>query len=183
MADSRHLLAFLASISLFSMAGAQPVPQGPEFQVETSTTNRQNRPAVALAVDRSFVVVWQSEHLVGQWWDTFGQLGGEFQVNTFTTLTQGEFPEIAMHGPAGGYDQEIFARRYDDDAVPLGGAFVVNTYTTGDQSTPAVAMGRWGNFIVIWDSEGQATPDRPLSNAMFGQAFDASGAPLGGEFQ
>ena len=33
--------------------------------------------------------------------------------------------------------------------------FQVNTFTTGNQSHPAVAMDRKGNFVITWVSSGQ----------------------------
>jgi hypothetical protein len=62
--------------------------------------------------------------------------------------------------------------------VPLGGEFHVNTYTAGDQGIPYVAADASGKFVVVWTSVGQD------GNGMgvFGQRFDASGAPVGPEF-
>jgi hypothetical protein len=42
---------------------ATGVPQGPEFQVNTTTTNGQLSPAVAMDADGDFVVAWQSRRL------------------------------------------------------------------------------------------------------------------------
>jgi hypothetical protein len=63
--------------------------------------------------------------------------------------------------------------------VPIGPEFHVNTYTTGDQAIAHVAADGAGNFVVVWtsfeqDGEGMG---------VFGQRFDASGAPVGLEFQ
>ena len=70
---------------------------------------------------------------------------------------------------------------------PLGPEFRVNTYTTGDQGgpsaysldRPAVASDSAGNFVVVWTSSSQDGS----SNGIFGQRYDASGAPLGPEFR
>ena len=82
--------------------------QGPEFQVNSYTTGGQSLPSVAAAADGSFVVTWQSYGSSGT--DTNGYsiqaqryasggtiLGGEFQVNTYTTSTQSE-PSVAAAG-------------------------------------------------------------------------------------
>jgi hypothetical protein len=63
--------------------------------------------------------------------------------------------------------------------VPAGGEFRVNTYTTAGQLFPDVASDRDGNFVVVWDSDGQDGSAR----GVFGQRFDAAGAPRGGEFR
>jgi hypothetical protein len=55
----------------------------------------------------------------------------------------------------------------------------VNTYTTDYQAFPAVAIDAMGNFAVVWESY---TQDGSYLGT-FGQRFDASGAPRGGEFQ
>ena len=63
--------------------------------------------------------------------------------------------------------------------VPLGPEFHVNTYTAGDQFLPGVAADGAGGFVVTWssmDQDGSAA-------GVFGQRHDASGAPVGPEFQ
>ena len=65
-------------------------------------------------------------------------------------------------------------------APPLAAEFQVNTYTTGSQDWPWIAAGgRTGRFVVTWTSVGQDGD----GNGIFGQRFDADGAPGGNEFQ
>ncbi len=83
---------------------AQPLPEpvGVEFQVNTYTTNGQYSPAVAADAEGDFVVVWRSYVQDGSSFGVFGQrytsagvaLGGEFQVNTYTTNFQSS-PAVA----------------------------------------------------------------------------------------
>jgi hypothetical protein len=55
----------------------------------------------------------------------------------------------------------------------------VNTYTTGNQVSPAVAMGPGGDFVVVWQGpQSTAGFDRNV----FGRRYGADGLPLGGEF-
>jgi len=63
-------------------------------------------------------------------------------------------------------------------AQPVGSEFRVNTYTTGYQYVSAVAADGNGNFVVVWHDDGQ---DGYFSG-IFGQRFDQTGQPLGGEF-
>jgi hypothetical protein len=56
----------------FDSAGTKP---DGEFQVNTYTTNYQNRPAVAAAGNGTFVVVWSSDYQDG---DSFGVFGQRF---------------------------------------------------------------------------------------------------------
>jgi len=80
-------------------------PAGPEFQVNSYTTNAQNNPAVATTASGAFVVVWCSNGQDGSGNGVFGQrydssgapLGPEFRVNTSTTSTQYR-PSVAADG-------------------------------------------------------------------------------------
>jgi hypothetical protein len=62
--------------------------------------------------------------------------------------------------------------------VPLGGEIQVNTTTAEYQSSPDVAMDGAGNFVVVWMG-GEFLGNRDI----FAQRYDASGTPLGNEFQ
>src|SRR5262245_39979001 len=80
------LLAWLAAVGLPSVAAAQPV--GPEFQVNTYTTENQWYPAVSSDAIGNFVVVWagagqgDSRGIFGQRYDNSGNsLGAEFSVS------------------------------------------------------------------------------------------------------
>jgi hypothetical protein len=59
---------------------------------------------------------------------------------------------------------------------------VVNTYaagtTTADGAQP-VGMDAYGNYVVVWSSQGQDGDGW----GVYGQRYDATGMPLGGEFQ
>src|ERR1700712_639813 len=62
--------------------------------------------------------------------------------------------------------------------VPVGGEIHVNTTTAEYQSSPDVAMDDAGNFVVVW-SGGPFIGNLEI----FAQRYDASGTPLGSEFQ
>jgi hypothetical protein len=175
-----------------------------EFQVNAYTTGEQRQPAVAVDGTGKFVAVWQSDGqdgsgfgVVGRRYDSAGlPLGGEFQVNTYTTGRQG-YPDVAADGvgnfvvvwASDGQDgpggSGVFARRYDSAGLPLGGEFQVNTYTTRDQDEPAVAADATGDFVVVWRSfydffaPGQDGSD----SGVFAQRYDSAGAVQGVEFQ
>jgi hypothetical protein len=179
----------------YDAAGA---PQGSEFRVNTFTTGDQFTPAVAMDAQGRFVVVWNGEDTDGSFDGTFGQrydadgtpLGAEFQVNTYTTQDQNA-PAVAADarghfvvvwqgsGHQDGSFSGIFGQRYDATGARVGAEFQVNTYTTGTQSQPKVATDAAGNFVVVWGSETQDGS----SFGVFGQRYDATGAPRGGEFQ
>ena len=168
-----------------------------EFQVNTYTTGLQYAGAVAADGMGNFVVVWESRYQDGSEFGIFGQrydsaglpLGGEFQVNTYTTGFQ-RYPAVAADGTGefmvvwnstgqDGSDVGVFGQRYDSAGLPVGGEFQVNSYTTGAQSVGSVASDGAGSFVVVWDSAGQDGS----GYGVFGQRYDTAGLPLGGEFQ
>jgi len=173
-------------------------PLGAEFHVNTYTTNFQNDPAVAVDPSGRFVVVWTSSYQDGSFAGVFGQrydsvgmpLGGEFQVNTYTTGRQSD-ASVAMDSSGGfvvvwtsneqdGFGDGVFGQRYDSMGGPMGGEFQVNSYTFNSQYTPKVAMDSSGSFVVVWTSDW--FQDGSFAG-VFSQRYDSAGAPMGGEFQ
>jgi len=180
-------------------------PLADEFQVNTYTTSPQREPAVAPDGSGGFFVVWQSGGSTGTDDDftsiqarrfeaSGAPLGGEFQVNTYTTASQVS-PGIARDG-SGGFvvawssgggsgtdtDQDsIQAQRFDGGGAPVGGEFQVNTYTSGSQYDVAVAPDGGGGFVVVWASVGGAGTDANFASIQ-AQRFDGSG-PVAGQFQ
>lgn len=170
---------------------------GVEFQVNSYTTSMQVRPAVAQSASGDTVVVWESEFQDGSAYGVFGQrfdsaglpLGGEFQVNTFTTGNQ--LGPVVAADPAGAFvvawyssyqnssSYDVFAQRFDSAGGPVGAEFRVNTYTTNYQQLPEVVMHGSGAFVVVWHSQDQVGSDVSI----FGQRYDSAGSPLGGEFR
>jgi hypothetical protein len=171
--------------------------RGSEFRVNTYTTSYQFAPFLAMEGTGSFVVVWSSGFQDGdrdgvftRRYDAAGTpVGGEFQVNTYTTDDQyghavamdavGNFVVVWLSYTQDGSFYGVFAQRYDAAGTRRGGEFRVNTYTTDGQSNPAVAMDRGGSFVVVWRSDSQDGS----GGGIFGQRFDAAGTPLGSEFR
>jgi hypothetical protein len=165
--------------------------------VNAYTTEEQYSSVIAGTGAGGFVVVWQSFMQVGLDFDIFGRrfdangvpAGVEFQVNTYTTYRQAA-PRVAA-GSSGefvvvwqGYEQDgshwgIFGQRFDAAGLPTGGEFQVNSSTADVQYGPAVAKDQAGNFLVTWTGFGE----QGYGYDVFGQRFDASGAPLGSEFR
>ena len=180
------------------LAGGTPI--GPDLAVNTYVPGPQVEPAVA-SNGPAFVVVWTSVlDQDGSMEGVFGQLyrlpgapvGSEFQVNTHTTFAQ-KRPAVALvrspdrfvvvwesheqEGPGSG--PGIYGQRFDEVGAPVGSEFQVNTWTTGGQTWPDVAADAGGNFVVVWMGIDAAQ----TSYEIFGQRFDAAGAPRGGEFR
>ncbi|MFO1430156.1 MAG: hypothetical protein U1F76_08460 [Candidatus Competibacteraceae bacterium] len=183
-----------------AFADGPPPSVGPEFQVNTYTTNEQQAPAMAMDADGDFVVVWQSNGQDGDGYGIFAQRYNatgipqesgnppkfEFPVNTITSSNQ-QYPAIAMdadgdfvvvwQGPQ--IVSDIYARRYDKNGNDLNTPeFRVNTTTTGRQWYPAVAMDAAGDFVVAWQSQGQDGSGWGI----YAQRYNAAGVPQGSEF-
>jgi hypothetical protein len=183
----------------FDLSGAKV---GLEFQVNTYTTSNQFRPAVAFDNVSNFVIVWDSTQadplgqdgsyggIFGQRFDQNGvRIGGEFQVNTYTTYVQYQ-PAVATDGSGNflvvwnsrkqddGFAAGIYAQRFDSGGAAVGSEFRVNTHTLGEQFNPAVASDG-SNFVVTWQSYLQDGS----GNGVFGQRLNNAGAPIGSEFQ
>jgi hypothetical protein len=162
--------------------GANGLPAGDEFQVNTHTTSSQFFSDVASDGGEGFVIAWQSQ--LGPGTNSFGiraqryaangsPAGGEFAVNTYSTGNQTD-PAVAPDGAGGfviawtsdgsyGTDtdwQSVQAQRYAADGTPIGGELQVNTYTTWWQEFPALApVGEAGGFVVAWHSYGSSGSD------------------------
>jgi large repetitive protein len=173
------------------------LPLGPEQRVNTTTDGAQHDPAVAVADDGSFVVVWTSDGQDGSGKGVYGQrlaadgtaIGGEFRVNVMTAGDQmspsvaadatGNFVVVWQSKDQDGEGWGVFARRYAANGTALGGEFLVNTTTAKDQSAPVVAMADAGSFIVAWQSVRQDGSNW----GVFAQRFDADGVAAGSEFR
>ncbi len=113
-------------------------------------------------------------------------LGPEFQVNSYTTGWQ-RFPAVAAdvsgnfvvvwNQSSPGYG--LVGKRYDPTGIPLGGEFQINTYTTTGGSAKAVGTDGSGNFVVVWENNGQDGSN----SGIFGRRFDSAGTPAGSAFQ
>ena len=75
----------------------------------------------------------------------------------------------------------LLAETPELQAQAAGSEFLVNTYTISTQRLPAVAAGGNGDFVVVWESDGQ--DGNPLHPGVFGQRFASAGVALGSEFQ
>jgi len=187
--------------SLFGVFGqryaSSGAPLGPEFRVNSYTTNSQYHPSVGADASGNFVVVWKSVAQEGAFGPIMGQrfassgtpLGTEFRVNAITTNgprlpvvaadASGNFLVVWIADDGAPGDVNLFGQRFAAAGAPLGPQFRVNTWTTFPQVEQAVSADSAGNFVVVWKSEFQDG----LYGGIFGQRFAGTGAPLGPEFQ
>ena len=74
--------------------------------------------------------------------------------------------------------RDVVVQRVDDDGRPTGDPITANQTTDGDQQLPDIACRPDGSFVVVWESRGQDGDGL----GVFGRSFDATGAPLSGEW-
>lgn len=128
-----------------------------------------------------FLCMWASTGL--------GQLGADFQVNSFTVSDQA-YPSVCRDADDNqvvvwesnmqdGDGLGIFARRRAAGGDPIGVEFQVNTHTVDNQQFPGVYCRANGDFIVVWESRDQDGDGLGI----FGQRFTSDATPLGTEFQ
>ncbi len=166
-----------------------------EFRVNTTVTNDQTAPAIAMTPTGGYVVTWTSVGLDGSS-EIFAQrftregftLGSEIPVNTTVAGeqtdsrvaidAQGNFVVTWATDNQDGQGKAIFARRFKNDGTALSGEFQVNTFVAADQIFPDVAMDYQGNFTITWTS---GSNQDGAANGVFFQRFSNTGARLGTE--
>jgi VCBS repeat-containing protein len=177
-------------------------PVGPEFLVNTSTAEGQQRPSTTALSDGGFVVTWSTyditgavDGVYGQRYNSTGQrIGSEFTVNTaknglqqgpsVAALEDGGFVVTWQSGPFDFQQQSlgqdgsgagVFGQRFNAAGQAVGAEFRANTYTTDFQGTQWVTALKDGGFVVTWQSGGMASD----SNWLVGQ--DGSGGGIYGQ--
>jgi VCBS repeat-containing protein len=120
-------------------------------------------------------------------------LGTDLQVNTTTTsyqyspspapLADGGFVITWTSYDQDGSDYGIYGQRYDATGAKAGTEFRVNTVTTNAQYLSSIAALADGGFVVTWSSFDQDGSQDGDGWGIYGQRYDASGVPAGGEFQ
>ncbi|GMU65580.1 MAG: hypothetical protein AMXMBFR36_18540 [Acidobacteriota bacterium] len=182
------------------------LPIRDQFQVNLYTDGIQYGTSVSSSGNGDFVVTWVSEGsdasdddgtaIQARRFDLRGEpLGGEFQVNSYTTGNQ-LYPAVDFGpegsfivaweswGSAGGDTDRgsIQARRFDASGEPVGSEFQVNTWTTLRQTRPDVAVDASGRFVVAWDGYGSTGSDQSALSVHL-RRYDAGGVAAGDEVQ
>ncbi len=177
-----------------------------EFRINATTAGNQANPDVA-ALGDGFVVTFEGPDAsgTGVYARRFGADGqpldvADIALNALTSSTQSQPQIVALEngfvavwraetsaGSGDGSSGGVAARLYDAAGAPLGAEFVVNTETLFDQSEPSVTRLGDGGFFVSWNSQSNGAATDPTADGsgygIFGQRFDATGAPSGGEIQ
>ena len=156
---------------------ASGVAQGGEFHVNTTTTDNQNLPTVAMDSSGNFVITWESSAQDGSLQGIYGQRynssgvaqGGEFRLNTTTANAQ-QNPVVTMTGSGSfavtwqstaqdGSLEGVYMRLYDASGNPVIGETRVNTTTTGDQHSPSIVSNQNGRMVIAWQGNGSGDGD------------------------
>jgi hypothetical protein len=115
----------------------------------------------------------------------------EFALNSYTagdqvggsvaTFADGGFIVvwITMDPTQDGDDQAIKAQRFDSTGAKVGPEFLVNSFASGAQFSAEVATLPNGSFVVTWVTN--ISDDG--TDGIKAQLFNASGQPIGAEFQ
>jgi hypothetical protein len=150
---------------------ADGTPVGTEFQVNTSTANRQEAPAVAMTPTGDFVVAWESNHSATTGFDIMAQrfnaagakVGPELLVNSAYTSGDQVAPAVAIAdngdfvvvwrspgGAGGDSGVSIQGRRFSAASGSFLNQFLVNNVTSGDQDEPAIATDGKLTYLAAW---------------------------------
>lgn len=166
---------------------------GPEIRVNDITDGEQERPAVAMNKNGSFVVVWASGENLEYMYDIKAKVflpnsspSQEFLVNKTRLNTQtspdvaidenGNFTAVWESWFQDGSDRGIYARRFLSTAAAQGDEFQVNTTTQFSQARPCIRYFNDGRFIVSWESWTNSQ-----GYDVYAQVFNKDGAKINGE--
>jgi hypothetical protein len=155
---------------------------GPEFRVNTSTTDGQGYPRVGRDGSGNFVVAWTeatvSEYSVRarRYTDAGAPLGAEFRVSTSGGYDIGIAPTGTGFVTCWTDSSTAMCQRFSSAGDPAGGTFSASE-VTGSSFHPHVASDGVGNFVVVWFGSDAN------NGGVFARRFSSTGEPLGGDFQ
>jgi hypothetical protein len=172
--------------------------QTSEFLVNTTTTDNQLSPDVAIDDNGNFTIVWTSNLQDGsqegiyaqQFDDAANPINSEFLVNTTTTGTQ-DHPNINMTTTGdfiivwNSYDQDgsrygTYFKGYNADGLITNKETLVNTTTTLFQQFAAVGLNARTTATFVWQ-DGQRASDASLDTDDYGivqRRYDVAALPV-----
>ncbi|MCJ7777820.1 MAG: hypothetical protein MUP16_05855, partial [Sedimentisphaerales bacterium] len=142
------------------------------LDASTIKFNTITRPSIAMDANGYFVVTWDGDPKLASLDDIHARLfdpngspvGEQFVVNTTLAGAQ-EYQQAAMNNKGefvivweseiGTNGRDIFARRYDSSGKSIGSEFQINSLVKGDRRNPDVAIRETGEFVTVWQSDGQ----------------------------
>jgi hypothetical protein len=163
--------------------------------INSTAAGDQDRPAIALSADGSFVAAWEDDSSSADGADNLDVLIRGFApggCEAFTDLsadvdTSGDQREPALAADAAGNfvvawaddtdgngTYQIRARGFAPDGSERIAEFTVNSVATGQQRDPAIAMAPDGRFVIAWEDDPESDGDAQI----LVRGFDAGGAEL-----
>ncbi len=175
---------------------ADGTPTGPDFTVNSTTANSQEKSSITALADGRFVVVWSSDEGAATDNDIRARVynadgtaqGQDFVVNSttanaqlnpaLTALADGRFVVTWYSDEGAATGNDIRARIFDGSGTPTAADFVVNSTTANGQSRPDITALADGRFVATWYSyEGTAT-----GNDIRARIFAVDGTATGQDF-
>ncbi len=156
---------------------------GSEFLLSTTVSGSQRYPEVQFYPDGTFVAGHvSSSQTVLQKFDAEGRsIGLETRISSGTGnvvmdgLCIRPDKTLLMTWTSG---QDVYAQIFDINLQPIGTQTRLNTYLTGNQEYCLARVDAEGNFVAVWESDGQDGSGMGI----YGRRFDKNLNPLGGEF-
>jgi hypothetical protein len=163
---------------------------------ESQITAETGGSTVARSANGDSIVVWSSDKQDGQGFGVYAQrydsggarLGGEIHVSSETAQDQvnpavavDDFGNFVVVWESDSQDTDrfgIYGQRFDSSGSKIGSEFRVNTTIAEDQKHAAVAMNGAGQFVVVWQSDGQDGD----GFGIYAQRYNAAGGAVGDEF-
>ena len=171
-----------------------------EIQVNTRTSLDQTNAAISIDPNGNFVVVWssyysnKSNEIRGRRFaaDNSPIDANEFEINSNQSGNQSE-PSVvtdaignfivAWQGPDVNEQNQddIFARWFDVNGMPLGDEFRINDNAENKQHYPKLAINDSNMLAIVWESEN-AGPE-PNTSIIYCKLYDSNGFHDVNEFQ
>jgi len=168
-----------------------------EKRVNRTATGQQQDPAVGIASNGRFVVVWEDDSDNNGFYEIRAQRlsaagnrqGSTINVNTTSSGNQrnpdiavaenGAFVVVWEDDRDGNGFYEIWARAFNANGSPHTGERHVNTTTFGQQKKPRVAIADDRRFVVVWEDDS----DNNAFYNIYGQRFTSGGSKSGSELR
>jgi hypothetical protein len=160
-----------------------------DFRVNVTVTGEQRDPDVCVAAAGNFIVVWAEPGVeVRQRYDEEGNPWPDdvevTEVYSHPQATRvgcgpgGEFV-VVWNDYAADDNYQIYGWRLDAQGDSNGPTYQINTYGSGGQYFPDVAVNSSGDFLVVWESDGQDGD----GSGVFARHFTSDGNAPTSEFQ
>ncbi|MCG8459609.1 MAG: hypothetical protein MI919_25295, partial [Holophagales bacterium] len=136
-------------------------PLGPDTVVNTFTFGQQQAPAVAVARDGTYFIVWSADELSGQFFDREGspigeeilidQIGPSGTSPSVAVDSLGRFVVLYSRPDIGTGGNLIVSRAYDASGQEISPRFQVSSQV-GEELFGASVSAASGGFVAVWSS-------------------------------